>query len=191
MRNGSTKLENPSRMWEGGGGRMRALLSVFLITAASLRKASDAEMCKSGWGSRLNSEQMWEALESVPISSSPPPPLLSHTDWRLLASVSAGSFVDFTGKRFSCVLCFMFSDVSVFRSQLRDVPSLDDRHGERRRVRVRTPGQQSGEQRLGGEHNRTAGQNHPYWSSEYVTLSLPTSAFFLPDTAFRWVLNGF
>lgn len=146
-----------------------ALLSVFLITAASLRKGSDAEMYKSGLGSQLNSEQMWEALETVQISSSPLPPLLPHLDWRLLTWLSTGSFVDSQVKDF-LACCFMFFDVFLFRSQFCDVPSLNDSHRERRCSGVRTPDQPHGEQHLGGQPDWTAGQNHPYWSSECHTV---------------------
>lgn len=52
------------------------------------------ETCKSGWSSQLNSEQMWDALESVQISSVSLSSLHFNSDWRLLTSVCAGSAVD-------------------------------------------------------------------------------------------------
>lgn len=119
-----------------------------------------------------------------------PSPAFSHR-LEIISLIVCREVCWFRGERFSCVLCFMFSELSVFRSQLCDVPSLDDSHRKRRCGGVRTPDQPHGERRLGGEHDWTAGQNHPYWSSECVTPSLSICIFFLPQAALHWMLNGY
>lgn len=106
-------------MWESGGGRMKAKASTLCFCNHSCI-FEERQWCRDvqGWGSRLNSEQMWDALESVQISSSRLPPslrslTLSHR-LEVISLIVCRELCWFTGGRFSCVLCFHACLMSVF-----------------------------------------------------------------------------
>lgn len=103
---------------EEEGWRPKPLLSVFVITAASLRKGSDAEMCKVGvlgW-IRSRCETRWKAFKSPRAVSLPPslPSLTLSHRLEVISLIVCRELCWFTGGRFSCVLCLHACLMSVF-----------------------------------------------------------------------------